>query len=173
MLSLHLNVNTKHYSPRQKLFWFITLRLGRKYYEGIAGSRKWSSYFALDSRTFNCLQMVSKFIFALFFRINENSKDSLVSPSSNFQERNYVKCISWLLLRASMIFIFTKVAQIEKLPRSINIFIHMKLSDTIVTNIFPTKISVTKWWNLYKYLGTNKQFIKFYENSKVCCCYHF
>ena len=114
MLSLHLNVNTKHYSPRQKLFWFITLRLGRKYYEGIAGSRKWSSYFALDSRTFNCLQMVSKFIFALFFRINENSKDSLVSPSSNFQERNYVKCISWLLLRASMIFIFTKVAEIEK-----------------------------------------------------------
>ena len=56
----------------------------------------------------------------------------------------HVKCISWLLLRASMIFIFTKVAQIEKLPGSINIFIHMKLSDTIVTNIFPTKISVTK-----------------------------
>ena len=54
-----------------------------------------------------------------------------------------------------MIFIFTKVAQIEKLPGSIKIFIHMKLSDTNVTNIFPTKISVTKWWNLYKYLGTN------------------
>ena len=113
MLSLHLNVNTKHYSPRQKLFWFITLRLGRKYYEGIAGSRKWSSYFALDSRTFNCLQMVSKFIFACFLELMKIVK-TLLCPSSNFQERNYVKCISWLLLRASMIFIFTKVAEIEK-----------------------------------------------------------